>query len=685
MMWKNLFLKNNCKEKNMNDLFNPKVVAVIGASANREKIGYALAFNLLNDKKERQIFLINPSEKEILDEKVFVDVKDIKENIDLAVIAVKPEIVPKVLQSCGEKKIPYCIIITAGYKEIGEEGKKREDELKQIAKKFNIKIIGPNCLGVFDCQNKLNATFSDKLPNAGNISVISQSGAVGTSMLDFAKKENIGFAKFISVGNEAGLTENDFLEYLLTDENTRAIVMYLEAVSDGKRFLELAKKITPIKPLVVLKAGKTPRGAAAVASHTGSLASENKIFEAVCAQAKVINVETISQMFDLIKMFNAGIYRPLENIGIITNGGGPSIILADLLEFSQSLNLATLTDKTKTALREVLPSTAAVGNPVDVIGDALSDRYENTLKILSKVEDIDALAVILTPQKMTQIKETAKIIAKINKKKVVLPLFIGGTQIDPALKIFRQKNIAYFSDPIDLVKALDYLSFKNKIVIQNKKEDAAVDQLDFSQTEKLLQSVGLATSGIFLSDKKEIISAMEKLPGPYVLKAITNKVLHKSDIGAVKLNLKTAEDINIAWEEISKNVSEKSVGVKITGMLLQSMTRGREVIIGMKQDAVFGLTIVFGLGGIFVEVLKDVSMRVAPLTPDDIDNLIGDIKGINILKGSRGQKAINFEALKKTILAISNLATAHPEIKEMDFNPVFCDENGVNLVDVRIV
>ncbi len=669
----------------LENLFNPKGVAVIGASGNPQKIGYALASNLVTDKKDRRIFLVNPSEKEILGEKVFADVKDIKENVDLAVIAVKPEIVPNVLRACGEKKIPYCIIITAGYKETGEEGKKREDELKQIAKNFNIKIIGPNCLGIFDCQNNLNATFGDKLPGVGNISVISQSGAVGTSMLDFAKKENIGFAKFISVGNEAGLTENDFLEYLLTDENTKAIALYLEAVSDGTRFLELAKKITAVKPLVVLKAGKTARGAQAVASHTGSLASENKIFEAVCAQAKVINVETISQMFDLLKMFNAGIYQALENIGIVTNGGGPSIILADLLELSQSLNLATLTDKTKTALREVLPITAAVGNPVDVIGDALSDRYESALKILSKVKDIDALAVILTPQKMTQIKETAKIIAKINKKKVVLPLFIGGTQIEPALKIFRQKNIAYFSDPIDLVKALDYLSFKNKIFIQNKKEEAVVDQLDFSQTEKLLQSVGLSTSGILLSDKKEIISATGKLLGPYVLKAITDKVLHKSDVGALKLNLQNAEEVEKAWEEISKNVFSKTSDIKIEGMLLQSMTAGREVIIGMKRDATFGPTIVFGLGGIFVEALKDVSMRIAPLTPDDIDNLIGDIKGINILKGTRGQKAINFEALKQTILAISNLAIKHPEIKEMDFNPVFCDENRVNLVDVRIV
>lgn len=669
----------------LENLFNPKGVAVIGASGNPQKIGYALASNLVTDKKDRRIFLVNPSEKEILGEKVFADVKDIKENVDLAVIAVKPEIVPNVLRACGEKKIPYCIIITAGYKETGEEGKKREDELKQIAKNFNIKIIGPNCLGIFDCQNNLNATFGDKLPGVGNISVISQSGAVGTSMLDFAKKENIGFAKFISVGNEAGLIENDFLEYLLTDENTKAIALYLEAVSDGKRFLELAKKITAVKPLVVLKAGKTARGAMAVASHTGSLASENKIFEAVCAQAKVINVETISQMFDLLKMFNAGIYQPLENIGIVTNGGGPSIILADLLELSQSLNLATLTDKTKTALREVLPATAAVGNPVDVIGDALSDRYESALKILSKVKDIDALAVILTPQKMTQIKETAKIISKINKKKVLLPLFIGGIQIEPALKIFRQKNIAYFSDPIDLVKALDYMSFKNKIVIQNKKEEAVVDQLDFSQTEKLLKSVGLATSGILLSDKKEIISATGKLPGPYVLKAITDKVLHKSDVGALKLNLQNAEEVEKAWEEISKNVFSKTSDIKIEGMLLQSMTAGREVIIGMKRDATFGPTIVFGLGGIFVEALKDVSMRVAPLTPGDIDNLIGDIKGINILKGTRGQKAINFEALKQTILAISDLAIKHPEIKEMDFNPVFCDENRVNLVDVRII
>ncbi len=683
MKWINQLLKSNYKT--MDNLFNPKGVVVIGASANKEKIGYALSFNLLADKNKRRIFLVNPSEKEILGEKVFSAVMEIKEEVDLAVIAVKPEIVPSVLNSCGEKKIPYCIIITAGYKETGEEGKKREDEIKQIAQKYGIKIIGPNCLGIFDCHDNLNATFGDELPKVGNISVISQSGAVGTSMLDFAKKENIGFANFISVGNEAGLTENDFLEYLLNDEKTKAIVMYLEAVSDGKRFLELAKKITAVKPLVVLKAGKTARGAQAVASHTGSLASENKIFEAVCAQAKVINVETISEMFDLLKLFNAGIYQPLENIGIITNGGGPSIILADLLELSQSLNLATLTEKTKDALREVLPATAAVGNPVDVIGDALSDRYESALKILSKVKDIDALAVILTPQKMTQIKETAKIIAKINKKKTVLPLFIGGAQIDSALKIFRQKNIAYFSDPIDLVKVFDYLSFKNKIAIEKKKEEVVVDQMNYAQTEKLLQSVGQSTSGILLSDKNEINSAMEKMNGPFVLKAITDKVLHKSDVGGLKLNLQTVEDIEKAWEEISKNISEKFANIKIQGMLLQSMVKGREVIIGMKRDAVFGPAIVFGLGGIFVEVLKDVSMKVAPLDENDVENLIQEIKGINILKGARGQKAINFEALKKTILAISKLAIDHPEIKEMDFNPVFCNENGVSLVDVRIV
>jgi len=669
----------------LENLFNPKNVAVIGASGNPQKIGYALSYNLLSGKDKRGIFLVNPSEKEILGEKPFSSITEVKENIDLVVIALKPEIVPSALKACGEKKIPYCIIITAGYKETGEEGKKREDELKQIAKSFGIKIIGPNCLGIFDCQNNLNATFGDKLPGLGDISVISQSGAVGTSMLDFAQKENIGFAKFISVGNEAGLTENDFLEYLLTDEKTKAIVMYLEAISDGIRFLELAKKITAVKPLVVLKAGKTARGAMAVASHTGSLASENKVFEAVCAQAKVINVETISEMFDLLKLFNAGIYQPLNNIGIITNGGGPSIILSDLIELSRALNLATLTEKTKLSLREVLPLTAAVNNPVDLIGDALADRYESALKILSKVKDIDAMAIILTPQKMTQIKETAKIISKINKKKTVLPLFIGGTQIESALKIFRQKKIAYFSDPQNLVKALGYLSFDKKFVAEKKEENVFVDQMSFTQTEKLLQSVGLSTSGIFVADKNELVSSMEKMTGPYVLKAITDKVLHKSDVGAVKLNLRTTEDVNTAWEEISKNISGKFTDVKIQGMLLQSMTKGREVIIGMKRDATFGPTIVFGLGGIFVEVLKDVSMKVAPLNENDVEDLIKEIKGINVLQGTRGQKAINFEALKKTILAVSDLAIKHSEIKEMDFNPVFCDENGVSLVDIRIV
>lgn len=673
----------------LENLFNPKAVAVIGAASNTEKIGYALSFNLLSNKDKRQVFLVNPTEKEILGERVFSSVTDIKEDIDLVVIAVKPEIVPSVLISCGEKKIPYCIIITAGYKETGEEGKNREEELKQIAQKYNIKIIGPNCLGIFDCHSQLNATFGDKLPEFGGISIISQSGAVGTSMLDFAQKENIGFAKFISVGNEAGITENDFLDYLAQDEKTKAVVMYLEAVSDGVRFLELAKKITAIKPLVVLKAGKTARGAQAVASHTGSIASENKVFEAVCAQGKVINVETISEMFDLLKLFNAGVYQPLENIGIVTNGGGPSIILSDLLELSESLNLATLTEKTKTSLREILPPTAAVNNPVDIIGDALADRYENSLKILSKVKDIDALAVILTPQKMTQIKETAKIISKINKKKTVLPLFIGGVRMEPALKIFRQKKIAVFSDPQNLVKALDYLSFKKASkdeIISSKKELVTTsDQLNFLQTQKLLQSAGLNISGTLLKNKEEINSVIEKISGPWALKVITDKVLHKSDVGGLKLNLQTVNDINNAWDEIEKNVFRKFAEIKIEGMLLQSMTHGREVIIGMKRDTTFGPVIIFGLGGIFVEVLKDVSMRIAPLNEKDVNEMFEEIKGKDILQGVRGEKAVNFAELKKIILGISKLSIEHPEIKEMDFNPVICDENGVSLVDVRIV
>lgn len=669
----------------LNSLFNPKGVAVIGASGNKEKIGYALSFNLLSGKDKRRIFLVNPSEKEILGEKVYTTVKDIKEEIDLAIIGVKPEIVPAVLNECGQKKIPYVIIITAGYKETGEEGKKREDELKQIAEKYDIKIIGPNCLGIFDCFSKLNATFGNGLPQEGDISFISQSGAVGTSMLDFAEKENIGFAKFISVGNEAGLKENDFLEYLLNDEQTKAVVMYLEAVSDGKRFLDLAKKITAVKPLVILKAGKTARGAIAVASHTGSLAPENKIFEAVCAQARVINVETIAELFDLIKLFDAGIYQPLKNLGIVTNGGGPSIVLSDLVELSRSLTLANLSEKTKIALREVLPSTAAVNNPVDLIGDALSDRYTDALKILSKDKEIDALAVILTPQKMTQIKETAKIISKINKKKTVLPLFIGGTQVEVALKIFRKNKIAYFTDPQNLVKALDLLSFDRKIKMEKKEIDTTANQLSFVRTQQFLQEVGLFVFGIFVKEKDELSAVINKISGPYALKAITDKVLHKSDVGAVKINLKDLNEVNGAWEEISKNILTKMPEIKIEGMLLQPMVSGREVIVGMKRDATFGPTIVFGLGGVFVEVLKDVSMRVAPLTEQDADELVEEIKGANVLHGARGKKAINFEALKKVIMAVSKLAVAHSEIKEIDFNPIICTGDEAKIVDVRIV
>lgn len=665
-------------------LFNPRAVAVIGASDDKTKIGHTLMFNLLRGG-QRKIFPINPAFKKVENILCQPSVKDVKEEIDLAVIAVKPEIVPAVLKDCGEKKIPFVVIITAGFKEIGAEGKKLEEEIKSIAAKYKISLVGPNCLGVMDTQSDLNATFAGDLPGKGGVAFVSQSGAVGTAMLDWAKKEKIGFSKFVSIGNEAGLTENDFLEYFSGDPSVAAVLMYLEGISDGQKFVKLAKKIK--KPLVILKAGKSARGSAAVASHTGSLAPSEKVFQSACRQAGAAYVESLEDVFNLAKMFEAGLIKPMANLAVLTNGGGPSVVMSDLIEASEHLSLAEISEPLKNKLRKVLPPTAAVGNPVDIIGDALSDRYEAALKILTEEKSIDGIIVILTPQRMTDVKETAEVLVKYKNKKPIIPVFLGGEAIAPSEEVFKKNRMAYFHDIRPAQKALDALAVGVKKASANApaKLISASKQLDFVESNKLLSSVGLKTIGVFAGQKSDLKKALAGMKYPLAMKVVSEQVIHKSDAGGVQIHLTDLAAVEKAWDTIVKSVKIKVPKAKIDGMVIQPMTSGKEVIVGMKRDASFGPVILFGLGGIFTEVLKDASMRVLPVSEKEVVDMIDELKGSAILAGARGEKPVDKKALVKIILAIAELAKKHPEIKEIDLNPVMATPTGAILVDARIL
>ncbi|MFA6552154.1 MAG: acetate--CoA ligase family protein [Candidatus Paceibacterota bacterium] len=708
---------------NLTNFFNPKTVAVIGASSDKNKVGYALLSNLVAGAK-REIFPVSISEKKICGLKAYASIKDIDDKIDLAVIAVRSDIVPSIISECAEKKVGAIIVISAGFKEIGEKGKELEEKISALAKENNIPLLGPNCLGTIDSHSDLNSSFSAVKPQKGNIAFLSQSGALGTSILDLAIKEGVGFSKFISLGNEASLSEIEFLEYLAEDSDTKSILIYLEKLSDGRKFMELASEISKTKPIVVLKAGRSKRGLQAVMSHTGSLAPEDAIFSAACKQSGIIAVESIREFFNMAKLFQVGILKPLQNLVVLTNGGGPSVVTADLIDLSKSLSLAEFENSTKEELKKVLPPMAAFGNPVDIIGDALASRYADSLKILCNLKEVDGIILMLTPQMMTEVEETAKLIFEYQNQKPIIPVFIGGPTIQKGLELMKKHGLVNFNFPKDAVEALDNLAtvfnssfplvprsfsevgkvgppettgfsragghgpedFKNpslsEQVLPLKKGEAELKMLSFAEMSPILNEFEISLCGTLAREKSDLKAIFEKLSGtPAAMKAISGDLVHKTDSGVVKLNIKNEEEALSAWNEITV----KGGAVKLEGMLVQPMVKGKEIIIGMKRDPVFGPTILFGLGGIFTEALKDTSLRIAPVIKEMAEQMISEIKGKNILFGLRGEKSVNISAIAELISKLSKLSLAHPKIKEIDLNPVMATENETIVVDSRIM
>jgi acetyltransferase len=668
----------------LNTLFNPNSVAIVGACNDESKVGYALMKNVINGKA-REVYPVTLNEKVVLDHVAYKSVKEIPGKIDLVIIAIRADIVSSILKECAEKEVRNVIVISAGFKEAGENGKKMETEMSQTAKELGINLLGPNCLGIINSHANWNASFAVNKPKKGYVSFVSQSGALGTALLDRANKEGVGFSKFVSLGNEAVLTELDFLEYLADDDETKAILLYLEKVTDGTRFLELARKITEKKPLVVLRAGRSARGSAAVASHTGSLAPSDKVFEAALKQVGAIPVNSIRTLFSLAKLFELEIFNPLQNLAIVTNGGGPSVNTTDLIETSKSLSMATLTEDIKNTLKKVLPPMAAVNNPIDVIGDAGPSRYDDTLNILTEIEEIDAIITLVTPQMMTNPVGIAEVIIKQNTKKPVIPVFMGGETIYTGVEFLKNKDIVNFDSPTNLVDALDALAKgvkKPEIATKSKVSHNKFSMMDFEKMDYIMKKYDLNLEGEYIKEKEGIKEAIQKLgDGPYALKAFSDEIIHKTDSKAVYTNLTNEEQVENAWEKI-KNAND---GLKINGMMLQKMINGIECIVGMKRDSVFGPVVVFGLGGIFVEIIKDSSMRIAPVTENEALRQINEIKGIKILKGARGKEPANLQALAKTISLVSKMSLEHEEIKEIDFNPIFVTHKGVHIVDARVM
>ncbi|MCL4456728.1 MAG: acetate--CoA ligase family protein [Nitrospirae bacterium] len=693
----------------LESLFNPKSIAVIGASREPQKVGYAVMNNLIRFNYRGKLYPINPSASEILGLKAYQKVSAAGENIDLAVIAVPARFVPETIMDCVAAGISSAVILSAGFKEAGPEGVRLEGDIKKIGRDNNIRILGPNCLGIINTVNDMNATFAAGMLPRGRNAFFSQSGALGIAILDWAIGNRMGFSKFISLGNKTDLNEIDFIEYFINDPDTDIILGYIEDVVDGKRFLNIAEKATKIKPIILLKSGGTEAGARAASSHTGALAGSEIAFSAAFKQTGVIRAKGIEDLFDAALAFSGGKLPAGDRLLIITNAGGPGIIAADTSE-KLGLKLPQMSKNTIEAMSALLPKNASLYNPVDIIGDANSERYAVVLNKAISDPNVDGIIVILTPQAMTDVENTAQIIIETSEKteRSVIASFMGEMRVRESIERLKARAIPNFSYPETAIAAFKRLHDYN--VWRHAEEDAPISKRGMAGFDavkdainSLLQSgryeAGEDTAMAILShygftfpqreiarSAKEAAVIAERIGFPVVMKISSPDILHKTDVGGVKLNVNSEAAAEDAFTEITSNAKRFMPGAFIQGVMVYEMIKGgKEVILGVTYDRTFGHMIMFGLGGIYVEVLKDVSFRIAPVSRSEAVSMINEIKTSAILKGARGERPVDIDAIVSGISSVSALVSDFPMIRELDVNPLVVMNKGAIAIDARII
>jgi acetate---CoA ligase (ADP-forming) len=699
----------------LDHIFCPKSIAVVGASSRQGTVGNGILRNLLFSEFNGPVYPVNPKASSVLGVYSYPSLLEIPGPVDLAVLIVPASGCLKVIDEAIAKKVKALVVISAGFKEVGEEGAKLERQMRDKVQAAGIPLVGPNCLGVIntDPDVRMNATFGRKMPANGKLAFVSQSGALCTSVLDYAEERGMGFGKFISFGNKADVNEIELLAYLGQDDQTSTIAMYLEDVSDGRQFIETAHRIfwERHKPMLCLKAGRSPEGAKAVSSHTGSLAGSDSVYDALLAQSGVQRVDAIAELFDYAALYTTMPLPEGPRVAIITNAGGPGVMATDAA-IRQGLQLPELSEKTKEKLRAALPATAALRNPVDVIGDAHSDRYKVAIRAALEDENVDMGVVILTPQSMTEIEETARCIPEAVKgiNKPIVCSFMGVHDVAPGVAILRKAGLPNYPFPEDGVRALGAASrlvavreiprrevpvFKDCNVEEAKKIVAHAlsgkEKCYLTQAEcrPLLEcyKLPLLKSGVAKSAEEASKLAVE-FGGPVVLKVMSADVVHKFDAGGVMLNVKGGSEATVAYNRIHSNVEKAVPGAKIDGILVEQMAaKGVEVILGANRDPHFGPLVMFGLGGTFVEVLKDVSFRLAPMWRISAEHMIQQIRAYNILNGFRGYPPSDIESIVDTLLRVSFMVCNHPEITELDINPLIVHSKGQgsSVADSRMV
>jgi len=679
--------------------FSPQSVAIVGASQQKGKVGYEILVNMIQAGFPGRIFPVNHKADSIEGLKCYPDLLSIGETPDLVIIVVPAQVVPEVMNQCAKIGARAVIVITAGFKEVGPEGRALEQRVVQIARQANIQVIGPNCLGLIVPAKKINASFGGELPAPGAIGYLSQSGALLAAILDMANANGIGFSKLVSIGNKADVDELDIIMALGQDPDTKVIAGYLESITDGNAFVRRAENISNGKPILLIKAGGTSAGAKAASSHTGSLAGGETAYECVFERAGIVRCESIEQQFNYAQAFA---YQPLpkgNNVAVITNAGGPGIMAADAIE-RHGLGFAKLSDKTVEKLASKLPAAANVHNPIDVLGDALADRYEFALDVAMDDRNVDVILVLLTPQAMTEAEATAQAIVRITGKKAQKPIlvcFMGAGKVTEAVKILRHSQIPHYSSPesaVDTIRVMaDYVRWRarpkrvvklfpvNRRRVENIIEKylrQGLREVGESDAKEVLEAYGFVTpKGALATTAEQAANIAQQIGYPVVLKIWSSDIVHKSDVGGVKLGLKSAQDVMDAFDLMMYRIPKKAPDAYILGVFVQQMIKGgKEVILGMNRDPRFGPLMMFGMGGVMVEVMKDVSFYLAPLTADEAKQMLINTRTYKMLQGVRGQEGVDIDAIAEGLQRLSQLVTEFPQIKELDINPFVVGPEG---------
>jgi acetyltransferase len=699
--------------QSLDKIFNPASIAVIGASDEEGSVGYRLLRNLVGVGYRGVVYPVNPNKPSVQGIQTYPNIQALPRQVDLAIIATPASTVPDLVEQCGNAGTHGLIIVSAGFKETGAAGKALEDEILRIKRKHHMRIIGPNCLGIIRPHNRLNASFAAKMALPGNIAFISQSGALCTAILDWANSENIGFSNFVSIGSMIDVDYGDLIDYFGTDPRTRSIIMYIEGLTNARKFMSAARHFARTKPIIVVKAGRFSESAQAATSHTGALTGENEVYEAAFRRAGMIRVEEIEDLFNCSEVLQMQPHPKGPNLGIITNAGGPGVMATDAL-IARGGKLAPLSPETTDALDKVLPPYWSRGNPIDILGDATPRRYAATIKICRQDENIDGLLVIFTPQGVTDPAEAAMAVVEACKGagKTILTSWMGEQDVEEANRILNRNKLPTYSTPERAVKTYLYMYQYTRnlqqlyetpeelpIELHTPREplvdimkQAAQEQrqiLTEIEAKEFLEAYGIPTAKAQLAETEEqAVSIASQVGYPVVLKVHSPQVTHKTDVGGVILDLADAASVRSAYRKIHGNMRKNAPSADIRGVTVQPMItkNGYEVIVGSKTDPLFGPVILFGMGGIFVELFGDRAVGFPPLNQTLARRIMERTKVYQLLQGFRkGIPPANIKRLEEIMVKFSEMLVDFPALEEIDINPLVVDNEAAVALDARIV